>query len=62
MLSRVASVFVDAAHRMCKLGGWSHMRSLLEAIGARRPDVDNATMRKAAFPHIIEAVTGNGST
>lgn len=48
VLRWVASALSDAAGRMRKLRGCSQMRSLLKALDARRPDADNATIRKAA--------------
>ena len=44
----VASALSDAAGRMRKLRGSSHIRSLLKALEARRPDAHNETLRKAA--------------
>ena len=48
VLRWVASALSDAAHRMRKLRGCSQMRSLLKALDARRPEAENATLRKAA--------------
>lgn len=52
VLRWVASALSDAADRMRKLRGCSQIRSqrrsLIKAIDARRPDVDNGTIRKAA--------------
>lgn len=48
VLRWVASSLSDAAGRMRKLRGCSHMRNLLKALDAQRPEADNATIRKAA--------------
>ncbi|MCZ8113343.1 MAG: IS256 family transposase, partial [Rubrivivax sp.] len=48
VLRWVASALSDAAHRMRKLRGCSQMRSLLNALDARRPEAETATLRKAA--------------
>lgn len=48
VLRWVASALSDAATRMRKLRGCSHMRTLLKALNARRTDTDNGTIRKAA--------------
>jgi transposase-like protein len=48
VLRWVASALSDAATRMRKLRGCSHMRALMKALDARRSDTDNATVRKAA--------------
>ena len=48
VLRWVASALSDAAGRMRKLRGCSHMRSLLKALDDRRPDDDNGTLPKAA--------------
>ena len=48
VLRWVASALSDAAIRMRKLRGCSHMRTLLNALNARHSDTDNGTVRKAA--------------
>lgn len=48
VLRWVASALSDAAIRMRKLRGCSHMRTLLNALHARHSDTDNGTVRKAA--------------
>lgn len=48
VLRWVASALSDAAHRMRKLRGCSQMRSLLNALDARCPPAENATLPKAA--------------
>lgn len=48
VLRWVASALSDAATRMRKLRGCSHMRTLLKALEVRRRDTDNGTVRKAA--------------
>jgi transposase-like protein len=48
MMRWVASALSDASKRMRKLRGCSHMRSLLKALDARRPDDTTGAVPKAA--------------